>query len=465
MSPLTNYITYLLAFIGLALAAPHGAKGFNPGLPIINAQASNIIPNRYIVVYKNTFNDTAIDAKEAVFSAAIHKRNLNKRSLSGFPMSTSIKSFRMNTWRAMALDADDDMVNDIFNSDEVDYIEADTMVQASAAVAQTNAPPGLNRISHARAGAANYVFDDSAGQGITAYVVDTGIRTTHSEFEGRATFGANFVNNVNTDENGHGSHVAGTIAGATFGVAKKANLVAVKVLGADGSGQNSGVLNGMQFVVDDTRKRGIAGKVVMNMSLGGGFSKAVNRAIQALSDAGVVPVVAAGNESVSASIVCLFLSLLFSWFSFFTSSSSFCRNLTLICVADTIQQDTANTSPGSAPQAITVGAIDANTDTRADFSNFGPAVDVYAPGVDVLSVGINSDTDTKVLSGTSMGTSPSTSTNVISTNLISVSSRCWPRCLPHGSAGCQLSSAGRFSHQEPRYPDWCPGSKQCSWHH
>ena len=101
------------------------------------------------------------------------------------------------------------------------------------------------------------------------------------------------------DENGHGSHVAGTIAGATFGVAKKAELVAVKVLDASGGGSNSGVLQGMQFVIDDVEKRGKKGKAVMNMSLGGDFSEAINRAIQALFNAGIVPVVAAGNENVS----------------------------------------------------------------------------------------------------------------------------------------------------------------------
>ena len=114
-------------------------------------------------------------------------------------------------------------------------------------LSQTNAPPGLARISHQTAGNSTYVFDSSAGANITAYVVDTGILVTHSEFQGRATFGANFANAVDTDENGHGSHVAGTIGGRTFGVAKSVNLVGVKVLDADGAGTNSQSIAGLQF--------------------------------------------------------------------------------------------------------------------------------------------------------------------------------------------------------------------------
>jgi subtilisin family serine protease len=176
--------------------------------------------------------------------------------------------------------------------------------------------------------------------------------------------------------------VAGTIGGKTFGVAKKADLVAVKVLGADGSGTNSGVLAGMQFgkasyplqgyqenvvliswaVADNATATGRAGKAVMNMSVGGSFSQAVNRAINNVEAAGVVPVVAAGNEN----------------------------------------QNAANTSPASAERAITVGAIDQLDDTRAVFSNFGRIVDVFAPGVEVLSVGHRSDDDSTRKSGTSM---------------------------------------------------------------
>lgn len=202
MARLHQVITSLLLLLGIAAAAPRNVNipgqtmGFR--LPISNAQAldTDIIPNRYIVVYNNTFAQDAIDAKEASFSATIKKRNLGKRGLGGNALSTEVMSFRMDAWRASVLDADDDMFMDMFNSNEVEYIEADTWVSTKVMIAQTNAPPGLNRLSHSQPGAQTYVFDDSAGQGITAYVVDTGIRTTHTEFEGRATFGANFVDNV-----------------------------------------------------------------------------------------------------------------------------------------------------------------------------------------------------------------------------------------------------------------------------
>ncbi|KAH8129921.1 hypothetical protein ACSS6W_004724 [Trichoderma asperelloides] len=390
MAPFNTMLGYLLLVVApLAAALPfhgHGLNTHNNNLNlnfnltetineinenlaglvgyITNPHAKNIVANRYIVVYNNTFGSEAIAAKQAEFAATIQKRNLGKRSLGGNLLSTEIHSFQMHNWRAMALDADDDMVKSIFAAKEVAYIEADTVVQTKALVAQTNATPGLIRLSNRNVGGKNYIFDTTAGTGITAYVVDTGIRITHTEFEGRASFGANFVNSNNTDENGHGSHVSGTIGGATFGVAKNIKLVAVKVLDASGAGSNSGVLNGMQFVVNDVQAKGLSGKAVMNMSLGGSLSAAVNNAIAAIANAGIVPVVAAGNEN----------------------------------------QDTANTSPGSAPQAITVGAIDATNDVRASFSNFGADVDIYAQGVNVLSVGIKSDTDTAVLSGTSMAT-------------------------------------------------------------
>ncbi|KAI0108886.1 subtilase [Nemania sp. FL0031] len=332
---------------------------------VSNPNAKNIVPNSYIVVYNSSsFTTDDIDAQEASIRTTIQKRNLSKRDASGRLLSTRIRSFSMaNGWRATAMESDEDFASQVNQMDMVSYVEANQYVQVSALVAQANAPPGLVRISHADVGKDSYVFDNSSGQGITAYVVDTGILTTHEEFQGRATLAFNAIEgSANTDENGHGSHVSGTIGGATFGVAKNVKLVGVKVLDASGGGTNADVLDGLNFVESDVQDKKIQGKAVMNMSLGGGLSQAINKAIEALVDAGVVPVVAAGNEA----------------------------------------QDAANTSPASAPNAITVGALDATTDERADFSNFGDVVDIYAPGVDVLSVGIKSNTDTETLSGTSM---------------------------------------------------------------
>ncbi|KAK1753428.1 subtilisin-like protease 6 [Echria macrotheca] len=360
-------VTALLLSLGVTAApAPEPRKGsdFFLGVPVANPNAANVVPHQFIVVYNNTFDDDALDAMEASITAKIATRNIGKRSpRTGRFLSTGVNTFRLGTWRAAALEADDRTITEIFTSNEVAYIEQDTYVNTNAPLTQGSATTGLARISHAQVGAdRNYVFDSSSGQGITAFVVDTGILITHNEFEGRAVWGENFVNDVDTDENGHGSHVAGTIGGKTFGVAKNVELVAVKVLDARGSGTNSGVIAGINWVASNATARGLGGKAVMNMSLGGSKSDALNSAIRAIARAGVVPVVAAGNEN----------------------------------------QDTANTSPGSEKAAITVGAIDQRTDDRADFSNFGPLVDIFAPGVDVLSVGIRNNSDTRTLSGTSM---------------------------------------------------------------
>ncbi|KAL2163624.1 hypothetical protein VTH06DRAFT_5682 [Thermothelomyces fergusii] len=356
-------LTAALGALSVSASPAPGASG-RPflGLPISNPGIANAIPNRYIVVYNNTFDDEEIDLHQSSVIKTIAKRNIAKRSATGKFLSTTVSTYKINNWRAMALEADDATISEIFAAKEVSYIEQDAVVSISVRQMQSRATTGLARISHAQAGAMTYVFDSSAGEGITAYVVDTGIRVTHEEFEGRATFAANFVDDVDTDEQGHGSHVAGTIGGKTFGVAKKVNLMAVKVLGADGAGSNSGVIAGMQFVANNATAMGLKGRAVMNMSLGGPASKAVNSAINQVEAAGVVPIVAAGNES----------------------------------------QDTANTSPGSAESAITVGAIDQTNDSMASFSNFGELVDIFAPGVNVQSVGIKSDRSINTLSGTSM---------------------------------------------------------------
>ncbi|KAL1837147.1 hypothetical protein VTJ49DRAFT_4212 [Mycothermus thermophilus] len=343
------------------------ADGFYLGVPVSNPGIKNAIPHRYIVVYNNTFDDDAVEAHEAAVIKTIAKRNLSKRSpLTGKTLSTNVKTFKINGWRAMSLEADDLLVNEIYSAKEVEYIEQDQYITIAARSSQSRATSGLARLSRASArstaSSGVYTFDDSAGEGITVYVVDTGIRITHEQFEGRAVWGDNFIDNVDQDEQGHGTHVAGTVGGRTVGVARKAQLVAVKVLGADGGGSASSVIAGMDFVARNVTARGIGGKAVMNMSLGGGFSRAINSAVNRVEQAGVVPVVAAGNEA----------------------------------------QDTSDTSPGSAERAITVGAIDQRNDRIAIFSNFGPVVDIFAPGVDVNSAFIGSDTAFRSLSGTSM---------------------------------------------------------------
>lgn len=225
---------------------------------------------------------------------------------------------------------------------------------------QLGATWGLDRIdtkaptTPLRDGNYNYV---ATGSGVTAYVIDTGILLSHPEFEGRAKFGINTAGGKNDDCNGHGTHVAGTIGGRVYGVAKKVNLVAVKVLNCRGSGTNSGVIAGVDWVA--TNAAGKASKSVANMSLGGGVSSALDTAVTNLVGSGVTVVVAAGNSSA----------------------------------------DACNSSPARVPTAITVAASDIN-DSFATFSNRGPCVDIIAPGVSIKSSWINSSTNT--ISGTSM---------------------------------------------------------------
>ncbi|KAI1209777.1 subtilisin-like protein [Annulohypoxylon truncatum] len=367
MAPsLSTIFTSLLALAPLGTFAhpmnvwrPTAEAGTSLGVFVSNPDSTNVVPNSYIVVYHKNSTDDEVAAHQASVKVAVKKRNLGKRGLVGQLLSTRVRTFAMSGWRAMALESDDLMMNDINNMAMVNYVEANTYVQAAALKNQVNAPTGLVRLSHADAGGSGYIFDDSAGEGITAYIVDTGIMVTHEDFQGRATMGFNAVEEEEaTDLNGHGSHVSGTIGGATFGVAKNVQLVGVKVLDANGGGTNADVIDGLNFVASNATK----GKSVMNMSLGGPKSQAVNDAIERLFSNGVVPVVAAGNEA----------------------------------------QDAANVSPASSPNAITVGAIDQTNDRRASFSNFGSIVDVFAPGVNVESVGIANNTASEILSGTSM---------------------------------------------------------------
>uniref|UniRef100_A0AAU3GRX3 S8 family peptidase n=1 Tax=Streptomyces sp. NBC_01401 TaxID=2903854 RepID=A0AAU3GRX3_9ACTN len=227
---------------------------------------------------------------------------------------------------------------------------------------QDNPPSwGLDRIDQTdTAGDDAYNYPDSAGEGVTAYVIDTGVRITHEEFEGRASYGYDAVDDDDDadDGYGHGTHVAGTIAGATYGVAKKADIVAVRVLDDSGSGTTEQVVAGIDWVTENHE-----GPSVANMSLGGGVDEALDAAVQKSIASGVTYGVAAGNES----------------------------------------SDASESSPARVPEAITVASSTVD-DEQSSFSNYGSLVDIYAPGSDITSAWNDSDTGSDTISGTSMAT-------------------------------------------------------------
>ncbi|MEW2559505.1 S8 family peptidase [Streptomyces griseorubiginosus] len=226
---------------------------------------------------------------------------------------------------------------------------------------QSSAPWGLDRIDQAALPlSGTYTYPDSAGSGVTAYVIDTGVRITHSQISGRASYGYDAVDGDTTaaDGNGHGTHVATTIAGSTYGVAKKAKIVAVRVLDNAGSGTTAGVIAGIDWVTDNH-----SGPSVANLSLGGGASSTLDTAVRNSVASGVTYAVAAGNSSANAS----------------------------------------SYSPARVTEAITVGAT-TSTDARASYSNYGSVLDIFAPGSSITAGWYTSDTATNTISGTSMAT-------------------------------------------------------------
>jgi subtilisin family serine protease len=247
------------------------------------------------------------------------------------------------------------------------YYEEDQMMYASDELqghCQSKSAPswGLCRVSERQLRIDNtYMEPNKAGVDVDVYVIDTGIYIEHDDFDNnRAKFGFKAESSwSNTDGNGHGTHVASTIGGVTYGLAKKVELIAVKVLSDSGSGSNAGVIAGVDFVTG--RARGSNKPVVGNMSLGGGLSTALNNACNNAVDAGVFLAVAAGNDNANA----------------------------------------CSYSPASAAKVTTVGATD-RTDLRSSFSNWGTCVDVFGPGTSITAAWIGSRTAIRTISGTSM---------------------------------------------------------------
>ncbi|MBH5334121.1 S8 family peptidase [Streptomyces pactum] len=327
--------------LGALTAVPAGAAPAEG--TVVGAGSPDAVPGSYIV----TLDDAA-----GVRSASAAGRNLiagyggtvrhtYRAALNGYAV-------RLTEGQARRLAADP----------AVDQVIQDTRVTATAT--QTDPPSwGLDRIDQANLPLdRRYTYPDDAGAGATVYVIDTGVRISHSDLAGRAVNGYDAVDgdNVAQDGNGHGTHVATTAAGTRYGVAKKARVVAVRVLDNQGSGTTAQVVAGIDWVT-----RNHSGPSVANLSLGGGPSTALDTAVKNSIASGVTYAVAAGNSN----------------------------------------QNAENFSPARVPEALTVGAT-TNTDARSSFSNYGPRLDLFAPGSQITAGWHTSDTATNTISGTSM---------------------------------------------------------------
>jgi subtilisin family serine protease len=269
-------------------------------------------------------------------------------------------------------------------------IENDTIMKVDATT-QSNPDWGLDRIDQRNLPLDSAYSYLQTGSGTTAYIVDTGILSTHQQFSGRVLSGYTAISDGNgtSDCHGHGTHVAGTVGGSTYGVAKNVSLVPIRILGCDGSGASSNVIAGLDWILKNGKK-----PAVVNISLGGEANASLDSAVENLFNNGYVMVVAAGNSNT----------------------------------------DACSSSPARVSKAITVAATD-NTDTRASYSNYGSCVDIFAPGSQINSSWIGSNTATKVLNGTSMATphvvgvvaemlqsTPTATPQTISTNLLNQAS-------------------------------------------
>ncbi|MEJ2577583.1 MAG: S8 family peptidase [Kineosporiaceae bacterium] len=351
-----------LALTGLVVAPAHAAvRGAAAGTPGSGAAAKadgrrgrgtaspkpELVPGRYLVTYRAgsaVARSRAGGIAGAAARAGARPDHVYSRAMSGFSAS-------LTDAQVAALRADP----------QVASVEPDQVVAVDSN--QINPVWGLDRIDQARL-PLNHSFNaDLTGSGVAVYILDTGVRPTHTEIRGRVWTGRNFiadsggVNPIRTaDCHGHGTHVAATAGGRIYGVAKQASIVPVRVLGCDGSGTMSGVIAGLDWVAAQSHRPAVA-----NLSLGGSYSSALNAAVASAVSAGVTVVVAGGNSGANA----------------------------------------CSYSPSSAPSAITVGAT-TSSDAAAGYSNYGSCLDLYAPGSSIKSAWYTSDTATATLNGTSM---------------------------------------------------------------
>ncbi|KOX27956.1 peptidase S8/S53 subtilisin kexin sedolisin [Saccharothrix sp. NRRL B-16348] len=338
--------TRRLAVLGLAAVSAAALAFSNVGVAaaegnVLGAERADAVPGSYVVALNDSMSARSASASTA--SALVDKyggqvRVAWQHALNGFHAT-------MSAAQARRLAADP----------RVAFVQADLPISIDAV--QPNPPSwGIDRIDQRNLPLDNAYNYSTTASNVRAYIIDTGIRTTHTDFGGRATWGTNTVDTNNTDCNGHGTHVAGTVGGTAHGVAKGVQLIAVKVLNCAGSGTTAGVVNGVNWVTQNAVKPAVA-----NMSLGGGVDTALDTAVRNSIASGVTYAVASGNSNANA----------------------------------------CNYSPARVAEALSVNAS-TNTDARASFSNFGTCTDLFAPGQNITSAWMTNDTSTNTISGTSM---------------------------------------------------------------
>ncbi|KAG6368478.1 hypothetical protein INS49_002687 [Diaporthe citri] len=366
----TSSLVSLLSAVVPALAAPNGLT--------LRADPPAFVEGKYIVQLKPGTSPDAVTSHHTTVRSLLRRRDGSAGALE--------KTFQIGDFNAYSGSFDDATLAAISDLDEVLAVERDQVIRVDQTEGTSHILPeralttqadriwSLGDLSHLEAGATEYVYDETAGEGTTAYVLDTGIRLSHEEFEGRASFGINGVtgsttpNGTNSDTAGHGTHVAATIVGKTYGVAKKAKVIDVKVFEGD-TGSTSAILTGITWAVNDIKSKGAQKKSVLNMSLSGRDVPALDNAVLAAYNEGILSIVAAGNDN----------------------------------------QPATDASPARLPESFTVGMTQpdrarVNVIEGIYGSAYGPELDVFAPGRDIVSASHLSDTGSRSATGTSMAT-------------------------------------------------------------